>query len=141
MSNSSRIACSLAPANFHHWRSKARIARSRSDSSPVTGEAPGSAPAISIANSRALRCASNLHRCHSGTDRRQIHAGHGKASGVEAAGAVRLSDAADADHLGRRTQRDALLARERGPLVVGPLHDLLQPVVDLVLAPPVRLQV
>src|ERR687894_764469 len=29
MSNSSRTACSLAPAYFHHWRSKARISRSR----------------------------------------------------------------------------------------------------------------
>src|SRR3954447_25664257 len=34
MSNFSRTACSLAPAYFHHWRSKPRISRSRSDSSP-----------------------------------------------------------------------------------------------------------
>jgi hypothetical protein len=32
MSKSSRIACSLAPAYFHHWRSKARISWSRTDS-------------------------------------------------------------------------------------------------------------
>ncbi|CCH77988.1 hypothetical protein BN12_2400002 [Nostocoides japonicum T1-X7] len=33
MSNRSRTACSLAPAYFHHWRSKERISRSRSLSS------------------------------------------------------------------------------------------------------------
>src|SRR5665811_1910459 len=31
MSNFSRTACSLAPAYFHHWRSKSSIAASRSE--------------------------------------------------------------------------------------------------------------
>src|SRR4051812_37588583 len=34
MSNFSRTACSLAPAYFHHWRSKSSISASRSESSP-----------------------------------------------------------------------------------------------------------
>src|SRR5215203_5439332 len=34
MSNFSRTACSLAPAYFHHWRSKSSMAASRLDSSP-----------------------------------------------------------------------------------------------------------
>src|SRR3954447_21770923 len=53
MSNSSRIACSLAPAYFHHCRSNARISRSRSDSSPTTGCPPGSAARF-IAISRPI---------------------------------------------------------------------------------------
>src|SRR5215211_7703274 len=40
MSNSSRMACSLAPAYFHHCRSKARISRSRRPS-PSVGSATG----------------------------------------------------------------------------------------------------
>src|SRR3954453_7043560 len=40
MSNFSRTACSLAPAYFHHWRSKPRISRSRSDSSAASTFGP-----------------------------------------------------------------------------------------------------
>src|SRR5688500_16545922 len=69
MSNSSRMACSLAPAYFHHWRSKAMISRSRSLS-------PAAAPACSCScatftsdpsSPRACRATirSESHACHS----------------------------------------------------------------------------
>src|SRR5690606_17410814 len=66
MSNSSRIACSFAPAYFHHWRSKARMPWSRSESvvahsSTCTGRAPMGPPSISSARAAAPppRLASN----------------------------------------------------------------------------------
>src|SRR4051794_3153322 len=48
MSNSSRMACSLAPAYFHHWRSNAMISRSRSVSSVVTLTWPCSCAAFTL---------------------------------------------------------------------------------------------
>src|SRR3954470_11265824 len=127
MSNSSRIACSLAPAYFHHWRSKARISRSRSDSSPVTGCPPDSAArsiAISRANSRLpLTYTAVILAWRSvnfplimsqtpdtpGVSRRLAH---DQQLGVQAAGAVCFGHAADADHLSGGPQRDALVLGE-----------------------------
>src|SRR3954453_18943678 len=57
MSNSSRTACSLAPAYFHHCPSKARISRSRRVSSPLR-PAPEDDPSLrSVADSITLLAA------------------------------------------------------------------------------------
>jgi hypothetical protein len=60
---------------------------------------------------------------------------------VQPAGAVRLGHAADADHLGGGPQRHLPVAGQLADLVVRRRHEPLEPVVDLVLGPEVRLQV
>src|SRR5918998_6082139 len=74
MPNSSRTACSLAPAYFHHWRSKARISRSRrvspsSVSSPRSSAGCGtSAASITVlARSHASGRSGESQLCDSGT--------------------------------------------------------------------------
>src|SRR3954453_14099021 len=140
MSNSSRIACSLAPAYFHHCRSKARISRSRSDSSPPTGCPPGRAArsiVISRAISRILATYTGVILARTGDRTWRL----AEVSGIKAAGPVGLGDPAGADYLRRRAQRRPLVVGERGDLLVGAFHDRLEPVVPLVLGPPVGLQV
>src|SRR5581483_5767752 len=150
MSNRSRTACSLAPAYFHQWRSKARISRSRSDNSPVACSRPVSAPSAPMTaprHSMPLH-ASPFHapyRSYNGVIMPRQRAvlpdtPLGEAgSGVQTAGPVRFGDPADPDHLRRGAQRDALLLRERRHLGIRVLEDLTHPVADLVLGPPVRL--
>src|SRR4051812_40032461 len=140
MSNSSRIACSLAPAYFHHWRSNARISRSRSDSSTGSAVRPDRAPAALIGSparlvTRAvtLRCAVTLSYnsvilARAGDEIAATPPDRGR-SGIEAAGPVCLGDPADADHLRRGAQRDALVGGQRGDLGVGAVHDRPQPVI------------
>src|SRR6476660_9463961 len=73
MSNFSRTACSLAPAYFHHCRSKSSIAASRSESSPaLSGWELLSAWLPTIVTTPrdlmgvlvALIIGEDLHRCH-----------------------------------------------------------------------------
>src|SRR6266540_1586668 len=57
------MACSLAPAYFHHWRSKARICWSRSDGPPCGGTA-----ATSRALAASMTASSELLRRITGSN-------------------------------------------------------------------------
>src|SRR5688500_13084278 len=123
MPNRSRIAASLAPAYFHHCRSKARISRSRSDS--ASPEAAGAAPpsggtgwgAGAMGPPRTARRMTQVSFAVAIQAQAAGPEGHPRRTvrtslRVEAAGAVSLRDPADADHLRGGAQRDALLLRE-----------------------------
>src|SRR3954454_9324380 len=144
MSNRSRIACSLAPAYFHHWRSKARISRSRRLRPSASGWAELRASAASISPPRSGRWSTSEYPVNHTDVIHDIPGTPGDPSGrsrIEHAHAACVRDPAHPDHLGRGPHRHLALGRERGDLGVGALDQHLEPLVDLVLAPEVGLQV
>src|SRR4051794_38440416 len=114
MSKRSLIACSFTPACFHQERSKSSMSVS-------TG--------VNSLMSNQIR----RGRLRSG--------GFRGGSGEEAAGEMRLGHPAHADPVGRLAESEAAVDRQRVDLVEGALHDQAQAIVDLILAPEVRLDV